>query len=210
MASADAAAQTPGTCPRPVLVTLTYRRSASWEASHVASYVNRVRKEVTRAGHPQPRYQWVLELTQAGKPHYHVLWWLPRSVRLRKADQARHWTQGSTRTERARRGPAYLSKYVSKGIGSCVTHRPPRGARLFGVGGTPDASHRARLPAWLRPCLATPQDRIRRIPRLGFASILTGEFWHPRFRLRLTRTDSRECVIEVHTIDEEPTCNCAS
>ena len=32
-------------------------------------------------------YVWVLELTKRGRPHYHVLFWLPKGVSMPKADK---------------------------------------------------------------------------------------------------------------------------
>jgi hypothetical protein len=58
---------------------------------------------------------WVIEWTKAGKPHYHVLIWLPQLAKLPKPDQAGWWSKGMTRTERIRAaGVGYIAKYASK------------------------------------------------------------------------------------------------
>ena len=198
--SAEAAHLRPGTHPRPVLVTLTYRPEATWHPRQIAEYIDRVQKHL-RA--PAP-YQWVMELTQKGRPHYHVLWWLPRGTTLPMADKAGHWRHGSTETARARKGPAYIAKYTSKGMAGAELYALPAHARLFGAAGTPDASHKARLPAWLREHCTDAGERIKRLARIGWCSTHTGELWPSPFSLRVVRTDTAY-HIEVHK-QETSTC----
>ena len=61
-------------------------------------------------------YVWVLELTKRGRPHYHVLFWLPRGISMPKADKQGWWRHGMTNTVPARSPVGYLCKYTSKGI----------------------------------------------------------------------------------------------
>lgn len=155
--------------------TLTYAEVGAWVAQHVSQYVDRVQKWARRQGAGRLPFEWVAELQERGAVHYHVLWWLPRRLMLPKADKRGWWSHGSTRTERARCGGAYLAKYASK-IES-KSGEFPRGLRLFGQGGL-DAARRAirrwwLLPAWVREAWGV-EHSPRRCPG-GYVSRLTGE-----------------------------------
>jgi hypothetical protein len=67
------------------MVTLTYRDDVHWTARQVTSYIKCVMSWARRRG-LSIHYVWVLELTKKGRPHYHVMWWLPRGVTMPKAD----------------------------------------------------------------------------------------------------------------------------
>ena len=58
-------------------------------------------------------YVWVLELTKRGRPHYHVLFWLPKGVSMPKADKQGWWKHGMTRSG-GHSPVGYLCKYTSK------------------------------------------------------------------------------------------------
>lgn len=116
----------------PVMVTLTYRANVEWEAGQVRAFVQTVRAWGLRAGYRLP-IMWVMELHKSGRPHYHVLVWLPRRLRLPRSDARGWWPHGMTNTVRARNGYGYLAKYASKGGGEGMAC--PKGARLFGVSG---------------------------------------------------------------------------
>ena len=188
---------------RPVMVTLTYSAAADYTAKQINEYTRNVKRRVARQTGQRCAYQWVMELTKAGKPHYHVLWWLPAKVRLRKADECGDWPHGYTRTERAKHGPKYLAKYVSKGSASYETNQLPKNARMFYVTGTPDASHKARTPAWLRENLTSPGDRITRLPKLGWVHKQTGELFNSPYTLRVVRTDAHQVILQVHKQEPE-------
>jgi hypothetical protein len=102
------------------------------------------------------------------------------AARQRKA----FWPHGMTRIEKARVGPAYITKYASKGdiLGDNGEPRPmPRGARIFGVGGPPEARRHAywrALPAYVR-AETTPDDVIRRADKGGGFVVLTTGVWIP-------------------------------
>jgi hypothetical protein len=158
-----------------LLVTLTYRPGAKWSPEHVKFYINATRRECQRRG-VRFRYQWVIELTAAGVPHYHVLWWVPHGTRLPMPDKAGSWSHGLSRIERARNAVGYLVKYATKG--TTDVYELPKDCRLFGVGGGLGAeklaTHRAGLPMWLLERL--PDDsRARRVAHLGWLDINTGE-----------------------------------
>ena len=183
---------------RPVMVTLTYRADANYSPKQINQYTRNVKRRIERKTGARCCYQWVMELTKAGKPHYHVLWWLPPKIRLKKADECGDWPHGYSRTERAKHGPKYISKYVSKGSASYELYQLPKNARMFYVTGTPDASHKARAPAWLRDTLTEPGDRLTRITRLGWVHKQTGELFETPFELRVIRTDAQQVLLQVH------------
>lgn len=177
IAAADATRDLPGFRSYAAFVTLTYRNGEPWRPEHVTRYVRRVREHLRRRG-VTCRYQWVLELTQRGIPHYHVLFWLPRDVRLQKPDESGQWAHGSSRIERARRPVGYLVKYATKGGVECGVL--PQGARLFGVG-APDRSvrfarHRAGLPAWLTD-VCSPDEFVFRVTGVGWVERGSGAMY---------------------------------
>lgn len=187
VAAAEAAQHVQGKRVACVMVTLTYAPQVRWNSSHIAAFIDCVRKHLKRAGYAF-RYQWVLELTKAGRVHYHALFWLPPGVMLPKPDQAGWWKHGMTRIERARRAVGYIVKYASKGCGN--DQAIPKGARLFGVGVAADAAagerliaHRAGLAAWLREATAGRCARVRG----GWLDKETGEVLRSPFRLDISR-----------------------
>lgn len=168
-----------------LMVTPTYRDDAEWQAQDIRDYLQRMRVWFARQGQPM-RYQWVLELTKRGRPHYHVLVWLPRHLMLPHSDRRGWWRKGLTRTEVARNAVGYLAKYVSKGVqaydldeftGELVSRRVPRGARLCGGGGL-EISARTELRYWLTPRWLRERcpevTEVRRIPE-GYEIVATGE-----------------------------------
>lgn len=176
-------------------LTLTYRPGASWHAKHLSVCLNAYRMWCQRRG-VAVRYQWVIELTRAGVPHYHVLLWVPRGLSVPKPDKAGWWTHGLTRIERARRPVGYLVKYTSKG-GSEGTGEIPKGARLFGCANAQEERHevsRARLPAWLEDASEESQ-LFRRVPFKGFVCKKTGEVFKSPYELHVIRGDDGRYVV---------------
>lgn len=166
-AAADASRDRHGFRTDCLMLTLTYAEADAWRPRHLSAFLNTAKEWLSRRRIPR-RYQWVLELTKAGRVHYHVLFWVPHGVKLPKPDDAGWWRHGMTRIEKARRGPAYITKYASKGCGD--DEAIPKGARLFGVGlsGSTEAdraervgNHRAGLPRWLRESTAGRCSRVR-------------------------------------------------
>ena len=159
-----------------VMITPTYRPGVVWSPLQISYLIERMRKFLLRRG-VLPRYVWVLELTRAGNPHYHVVVWLPKGVMLPKPDQAGWWPHGSTRIEAARRPVAYLAKYVSKGTDGPL----PKGARLRGCGGL-ESDGRAMLRWKLLPLYVRretePGERCIRPRGLGgWVSTVSGQYW---------------------------------
>jgi hypothetical protein len=189
---------------RVLFVTLTYRENAEWDRKQIARYVQRVRDRALSQGYAVS-YQWVLELTKRGRPHYHVIWYVPAECFLRQADRAGDWGQGFSQTARAKNPVGYVIKYASKGADSCQLGTIPRHARLFGVGGASyderHATHRAGLPLWLDASLH-PDARGRRVVRAGWVDTVTGEIHPSPFRVRWDRDDFGLVVITITQISE--------
>lgn len=166
-------------CPSPgwwvAFVTLTYRPGVAWQRRHVSDFLREVRRSLP-LGVPF-RYVWVMELTRAGVPHFHVAVWLPDGVKLGKPDEVGSWPHGSSRIERARAVVGYLLKYATKGD---TAHALPRGAHLHGCGGLENDGRaivrHAILPAYIRLRCA-PGDHVVRFKSGGWVSLSTGEWW---------------------------------
>lgn len=150
---ADQYAQKGGFRGRWIMVTPTYADEVQWEPGHIRHLVRRMRDWFSRQGEVC-RYQWVMELTKRGRPHYHALIWVPSRLRLPQPDRAGWWMHGFTRTEVALNAVGYLAKYASKGI--CLVDpdgnpfKFPKGARICGGGGL-DYQSRLELRWWLLP-----------------------------------------------------------
>ena len=155
------------------MLTLTYRPDVDWSPGQVSTVVRHVRQYLKRRG-IEMRFVWVQEFTKKGRPHYHLLLWLPLGITLPKPDKRGWWPWGMTKIEWARNAVGYIAKYASK---ADSLHLPAKGARMHGNGGlTDDALLEQRwwkLPTWLRDDVS-PSDRVRRAkPRTG------GGFIHP-------------------------------
>lgn len=148
------------------MVTLTYRDDADWSPRQVSNYLKCVREWARRKG-IFLHYVWVLELTKRGRPHYHVLFWLPRGISMPKADKQGWWRHGMTNTVPARSPVGYLCKYTSKGIDFDSWGKLPRGGRLYGHGGYSPSMRITRAwliaPAWVRELI----DEIDGVKKVG-------------------------------------------
>lgn len=147
------------------MVTLTYREDVEWSPRQVSSYLKCVREWARRKG-IFVHYVWVLELTKRGRPHYHVLFWLPKGVSMPKADKQGWWKNGMTKTEWAYSPVGYLCKYTSKGIDFDSWGKLPRGGRLYGHGGYTPKMRITRAwrvaPAWVRE-LIDEMDGVKKV-----------------------------------------------
>ena len=147
------------------MVTLTYRPDVDWSPRQVSNYLKCVREWARRKG-IFIHYVWVLELTKRGRPHYHVLFWLPKGVSMPKADKQGWWKHGMTRSEWAYSPVGYLCKYTSKGIDFNSWGKLPRGGRMYGHGGYTPSMRITRAwrvaPAWVRE-LIDEMDGVRRV-----------------------------------------------
>jgi hypothetical protein len=169
------------------MLTLTYRPDVLWDPRHISECLRKARQWLKRR-HIACRYVWVLEMTKAGKPHYHVVVWLPWPHKLPKLDQKNWWPHGMTRMEWARCAVGYVSKYVSKGQDNAVL---PAGARMYAVGGLKgDALNEARwwaLPGWLREQADKNQTVPRRRCGGGWVDLDNGEIFRSPWRVVFSR-----------------------
>jgi len=174
-----------GSTHRAWFVTLTYRPDAEWQPKQVSVFLQRVRKWHDSHGITM-RYVWVLEKTRAGRPHYHLLFWVPKRLTLPKPDKQGWWTYGHTERKVARRAVGYISKYATKAQGAFKV----KGARLYGVGGIPrskrDELSHFRLSKWLRDRLDFG-TRADRVAFLGWVSRSTGEIFQSPWAVVVVR-----------------------
>lgn len=177
-----------------VLVTLTYAADQDWQSGQVTGFIKSVREYLRRKRIPA-RYVWVIELTKNGRPHYHVLFFLPHGRRLPKPDLRGWWPYGMTKIEKAFSPVGYLVKYASKGVPEMddpAAPAIPKGARLSGNGGLSKAARQLRswrlAPAWVRE-LFTVEDRPIRAPGGGWMSRLTGRLEPPQWRIKNRAAD---------------------
>jgi len=161
------------------MLTLTYKPEVNWEPGQVSALVRHIRQYLVRKGIPM-RFVWVQEFTKKGRPHYHMLLWLPLGISLPKPDKRGWWPCGMTKIEWARNAIGYIAKYASKGDSLSL---PAKGARMHGSGGLTDEALLEqrwwKLPTWLRSDVE-PSDRVRRaVPGSGggFVSPGTGEVY---------------------------------
>lgn len=160
-------------------ITTTYRNDADYSPRHISDFCKRMRRYLEREN-IVARYVWVLELTRAGKAHYHMAVWLPNGTKLPKPDEEGWWPHGSTRIEKARRPVGYLIKYTSKGT---EDDRVPKGARLWGCGGL-QRDGRAELRWRLLPGYVQrdtqPGEHVIRFKGVGgWLNLATGQWWPP-------------------------------
>ena len=147
---------------RAALITLTYAPGQKWEAKDISRLCNLYRmwakrKEIKISG------VWVLELTQAGVPHYHLLLFIPRGYTPPLPDKQGWWRKGMTNAKWAKSPVGYIAKYASKGTAGDL----PNGARLHGHIGLTNTMLALRswfiAPAWLRKMC----ERGNRLKKVG-------------------------------------------
>lgn len=156
------------------MLTLTYAPENDWAPCQISGLVRHIRQYLKRKG-IEMRFAWVQEFTKRGRPHYHLLLWLPLGITLPKPDKRGWWPFGMTKIEWARNAVGYIAKYASKGDS---LHLPAKGARMHGNGGlTGEALLEQRwwkLPTWAREKV-TPSDQCKRRKGGGLLVPETGE-----------------------------------
>lgn len=154
-----------------LMLTLTYRDGADWEPRHVKRCLDAYRRWCRKQG-IGCRYVWVAEVQKRGAIHYHVAVWVPPDQYVPRPDEAGWWPHGSSNVTRARSAPAYLMKYLSKGLGSDELHLP-QGARMHGRGGLEEWARRGlrwyAYPSWIK-ARASINDRWDRATGGGWWS----------------------------------------
>jgi len=165
-----------------IMVTLTYASDWTFEVGQLSKALEAMKAYASRRG-VTLRGVWVLEATKRGRPHYHVLLWVPRGFRLPPPDKRGWWPWGMTRIEKSHAPVGYLSKYASKGSDATF----PPGARLFGVFGLQPHFRKvitwARRPRWLRR-ISDPGQPIVRVPFVGWVDASSGEVWQTPYRVK--------------------------
>jgi hypothetical protein len=165
-----------------VMVTLTYGSTHRWRQNHIREYLQRVRMWFHRHGVPCC-YLWVMELhTGEGKnhgiPHYHVLFFVPKSLQMPKADKKGWWAHGWTTTEQVRNAVGYMAKYASKGHPKLMF---PKRARIHGCAGLDKTRCQERrwwsMPSYVREAFPLGCD-VSRTRGGGFVDRATG-CWMP-------------------------------
>jgi hypothetical protein len=155
---------------RGLMITGTYAPGVDWSPNHISDLMKNMRSWCARRG-IDCRYVWVMELTKVGRPHFHVLAWLPKGVKFPKPDDAGWWPHGSTKIEFVRQAVGYMAKYASKleKFGADGNRIPP-GARLHGRGGLGSQARREVrwwcAPMWVRERWPSPIDSDVR-PAIG-------------------------------------------
>lgn len=146
------------------LVTLTYAEHQGWSPEDVSGALRLMRKWCDRQG-VRMVFAWSMELTKRGRPHYHIVLWLPRHLECPKWDTRGWWTKGMSNRKLAKFAPGYIAKYISKGLRDVaenghgergwdaenqVAYGLPRKARMHGQGGLKGADL-DELRWWLMP-----------------------------------------------------------
>lgn len=153
-----------------LFITLTYkdRTSKAYSPKDVSRYLDLLRKWYFKhLPNIKLRYVWVLEDQKDGTPHYHVVVWAPKGVKLPMPDKSGMWSHGHSQIERARNAVAYLAAYASK-ISKHnsdifrVTKVLPKGSRIWAFGGLSDVQRCIfrwwRLPSYLRDEYSSADD----------------------------------------------------
>jgi hypothetical protein len=138
---------------RAALVTCTYRPGVTWEPRQITATLKCLREWARRRG-IWVRTLWRFEFGErTGRPHYHVVVWLPRGITMPMWDRQGWWPHGMTNAVWARRPVPYLAKYAAK-ASAVVWAGNTRGARWFGVAGLSVAGRLRALwrsaPRWVR------------------------------------------------------------
>lgn len=148
---------------RSAFITLTYRPDVDWQPHHISKLIDCYRKWHKRHG-VKMLGVWRMEPHASGRPHYHLVLWLPRGITPPMPDKQGWWPHGMTNAKWARSPVGYLAKYCAKPSGDVF----PKGARIWGAVGL-TASQRAQVqwcvaPRWLRR-MTDPNVGVRRVTR---------------------------------------------
>lgn len=132
---------------RSVFITLTYREGVEWEPGQIRTFRECLRSWCKARG-VTLKQCWVLETTKRGRPHYHVLVFLPRALSLPKPDNRGWWPHGMSKIETARNPVGYMACYMGKGGQTAFT--APKGARICGAAGL-SPEERDEKSWWMKP-----------------------------------------------------------
>lgn len=161
------------------MLTCTYREDAFWSPRDISRLTNAIQKYARRKWGVAIPGITVIETTKKGKPHYHLMLWLPSGKRLPMPDRQGWWPHGMTSIDGKSRNKssgspvrsavAYLVKYASK----CNSEAPlPRGARISSQFGLSQVNRRKLawrcLPEYVKDRLGL-HDMPTRVRGGGFA-----------------------------------------
>lgn len=167
---------------RVAFITLTYSPAVAWESRHITTCLNLYSKWLKRRGH-RLHYVWTVELQGNGRPHYHVIMWLPAGIRPPMPDKQGWWPHGQSNAKWAFSPVGYVAKYASK-ESTKSGHHLPKGARLWGHGGLTlverGAVSYATAPRWLKS-LVEPEGAPKR-QLVTMEKVLSGDRgrWAPK------------------------------
>ena len=171
---------------RVAMLTLTYAPEFDWAPHQITGLVKNIREYLKRKN-ISTRFVWVQEFTKKGRPHYHLLLWLPHGFKVPMPDKRGWWPYGMTKFEWARNAIGYIAKYASK---ADSLHQPAPGARMHGNGGlTGSALLEKRwwaLPGWCRESGVLAGDCCRRNIGGGILNPSTGEVLESPWRVRFS------------------------
>lgn len=189
-----------------VMVTLTYRPGVHWHATHLAAYMDRVRKWHKKRTGQLPRYVWVAEVQDGSRTetgigrgviHYHCIFFLPKGLTMPKADKQGWWRHGMTNTKPCTSPVGYVMSYAKKlrsrrGI--------PKDARIYGIGGLSGQARRIRswvnFPAFIQ-ARAAVTDSYGRQPGGGWVNRVTGEWFASEYVLAPFKAVGTTFVVRV-------------
>lgn len=155
---------------RVAMITLTYRRDGMWEPGHISDLLKHYREWFRRnAKHeaiPECHFVWVMELTEIGRPHYHIVMWMPKGIKPPMPDNQGWWPHGSTQAKFSHSPVGYIIKYASKGETKSGQHLPKK-ARLWGYGGLKMVERGevafALAPRWLKRLAHHESHPVKRV-----------------------------------------------
>lgn len=161
-----------------LFITATYAQ-VGWHPRQISEALRRYRQWCERRGF-QCRVGWRFECGEKrGRPHYHLLTWVPARYRMPNWDKQRWWPHGATKTEVARAPVGYMAKYAAKPPESVAQGWGIKGARSYGLIGLGAAGRRYvrywLLPQWLQD-LCSPESLPLRVSgwwRVGEREYLT-------------------------------------
>lgn len=157
-----------------VFATLTYADLSTMRPRDVSECMQKYRGFLRRRGF---RFGYVSKLEVGsvnGRPHFHLLLWVPRGVMLPRFDEAGWWPHGMTQLQRARSAIGYMAKYCTKASdGNPV----PKGRRMYGSGGLQGVA-KAQYRWWMLPRyareLGAPGEAISKVRGGGYVHEASG------------------------------------
>ena len=155
---------------RVAMITLTYARDGMWEPGHIVGLIKNYRewfrRNAKQCAIPELHYVWVMEMTEIGRPHYHIVMWMPEGVKPPLPDDQGWWPHGSTEAIFAHSPVGYLAKYASKQESKSGRHMP-KGARLWGYGGLKMVERGpvafALAPTWVKRLVHHESHPVKRV-----------------------------------------------